>query len=372
MNYLNKELAQEIVVRTMEIIDHNINVMNDKGKIIGSGDKDRIEQIHGGAMFVIEKQADFEIGEAEASHLYGAKPGINLPITFKGDIVGVIGITGSPDKVRNYGKLVRMAAEMILQQAVLMDQIQWDERLKEELVNQLLHGKELDSLFFERASRLGINLEAPRVVLIFSTSDRHKILSTLKDRIDKEDLYVMLPDGVVLLKKISVKGLHWEPSKVIKEIEIWITTLKKSSSIACKIALGDYHPDLSGISASYHQAKVTLSVGMKLKPNQEIYMYHDYQLPVFLAQATVNGKDEALTHSYYELLQHDKKGELLETLKIYIEEDGESNVIAKRLFIHRNTLRYRLDRINEITGKDPRKIKDLLDLYLSILISQII
>jgi len=371
MKYLNKELAQEIVVRTMEIIDHNINVMNDKGMIIGSGDKDRIEWIHEGALFVIRNQSDLEISEAKASQLYGVKPGINMPITFNGSIVGVIGITGSPDKIRNYCKLVRMAAEMILQQAVLMDQIQWDERLKEELVNQLLHGEELDSLFFERASRLGINLKIPRVVLIFFTAERHKVLSTLKDRIDKEDLYVMLPDGVVLLKKITVKNLHWEPSKVIKEIEVWLTTLKKWSGIACKVALGDYHPDLSGISASYQQAKVTLSVGMKFKPNQEIYIYHDYQLPVFLTQATVNIKNEALTNPYYVLLQHDKNGELLETLKIYIEEDGEINAIAKRLFIHRNTLRYRLDRINEITRKDPRKIKELLDLYLSILISEI-
>lgn len=372
MKHLNKELAQEIVVRTMKIIHRNINVMNEKGMIIGSGDKDRIDQIHEGAMLVIERQSDFEISEEEANQLHGVKPGINLPITFDNDIVGVIGITGPPDEIRSYGELVRMAAELILQQAVLMDQMQWDERLKEELVSQLLHGEEkLDSLFFERANRLGINFEASRIAIILSTSDRHKVLSTLKERIDKEDLYVMLPDGVVLLKKISVKEAHWEPTKLIKVVEKWLTVLKKANSISCKIAIGDYHPGLSGISASYHQAKTTLSVGTKLKPDQEIYIYDDYQLPVFLAQTVANGIDGVLKHSYKALLQHDKKGELLETLQAYIEENGESNSVANRLFIHRNTLRYRLDRINEITGKDPRKVKDLLDLYLSMLISKI-
>jgi carbohydrate diacid regulator len=46
------------------------------------------------------------------------------------------------------------------------------------------------------------------------------------------------------------------------------------------------------------------------------------------------------------------------------------NKVAGRLFIHRNTLRYRLERIAELTNKDPRKVKDLLELYLSILQNQ--
>ncbi|MCP1187931.1 sugar diacid recognition domain-containing protein [Priestia flexa] len=56
MRFLNHSLAQEIVNRTTNIIHRNINVMNEKGVIIGSGDHHRIDSIHEGAVRVIETQ----------------------------------------------------------------------------------------------------------------------------------------------------------------------------------------------------------------------------------------------------------------------------------------------------------------------------
>ena len=69
---------------------------------------------------------------------------------------------------------------------------------------------------------------------------------------------------------------------------------------------------------------------------------------------------------YYKVLsEYDKNNELQNTLDTYIEENGNLNQTAKKLYIHRNTLSYRLQKIGEVTGKDPRKIKDLLELTLS-------
>ncbi|WP_420916569.1 PucR family transcriptional regulator [Paenibacillus thiaminolyticus] len=60
--------------------------------------------------------------------------------------------------------------------------------------------------------------------------------------------------------------------------------------------------------------------------------------------------------------QEDKSGELQQTLQAYYEENGEQRRIAERLAIHRNTLRYRLQRIHEATGKDPKHFRDLYTL----------
>lgn len=105
----------------------------------------------------IKSGSSYEITQQEADTLRGAKPGVNLPIFFNGEIVGVVGLTGLPEQIRNYGKLVRMAAEMIFQEMILIEEIQWDERLKEELVHQLLQQEEpLDSLFLNE--RIGLIL----------------------------------------------------------------------------------------------------------------------------------------------------------------------------------------------------------------------
>lgn len=372
MKYLDKSLAQEIVDRTMKIIHKNINVMNDKGVILGSGDKSRIDFIHEGALQVIESKAELEIGDLEAERFYGVKAGINFPINFNGEVVGVIGITGSPDDVRSHGELVKMAAEMILQQAVLIDQMQWDERLREELISQLLHGTEnLDAHYFERISRLGIDLDVPRVAVIITASDPSKVFEIIRGRFEKEDLYVLRTDHLVLLKAVNVKDANWDAARLINKLETWVASVEKYKDVHCTISIGNYHPTLKGISESYEEARLAAKVGEKIDPFNTFYLYEQYKLPAFLAKANELGMGGEMDPYFHQLKMHDKKGELVETLLAYIEEDGEIQAITEKLFIHRNTLRYRLERIAEVTGKDPRKVKDLLELYLSVLQAQI-
>lgn len=364
MKFLNKSLAQEIVDRTMQIIKRNINVMNDKGVIIGSGDASRIDSIHEGALRVIETQKEFEIEEQEAKGLHGVKAGINLPINFNGTVVGVIGITGYPNEIRSYGELVKMAAEMILQQAVLLDQMQWDERLKEELISQLLHSPEnLNSLYFERVRRLGIDLEIPRIAIILAAKDRAKAFKALRDRLDRDDLLAMHPNYLILLKKVT----NLDVARNRKELKKWAESVTKHLGLDTKLNIGNYHPSLTGIAESYREAVLTSFVGERMNPEKFIHFYDEYKIPVLLVKAKQLGIGADFENYYQLLKENDKKGELVETLLAYIEENGDGHAVTEKLFIHRNTLRYRMDKITEITGKDPRKIKELLELYLSVI-----
>ncbi|MCM3152556.1 sugar diacid recognition domain-containing protein [Priestia megaterium] len=363
LRYVTKELAQKIVGRTMEIIDCNINVMNEKGVIIGSGDKKRMNQIHEGALMVLKNGSSYEITQQKADSLRGAKPGVNLPIFFNGEIVGVVGLTGLPEQIRNYGELVRMAAEMIFQEMILIEEIQWDERLKEEVVHQLLRQEEpFDSLFFDRANRFDINLYLPRLALIVTADNRHEVMKLVKKYIANNDLYAMLPDGVVILKSTEAGS----PSSYAEQLEKQL----RASGMVCKLAAGSVQPDFKGLRVSYQQAKDTLAVGSKLHPEAVFYCYSDYQIPVLLRQSAGFQENHDLLYHYEKLKEYDKKKELIETLTVYIEENGEGSTAAKKLFIHRNTLSYRLDRIQSITGKDPRKVKDLLELYVALLLSK--
>lgn len=371
MIYLNKSLAQKIVDRTMKIINRNINVMNDKGVIIGSGDPSRVDSIHEGALRVIERQCEYEIDRDNSEIMKGVKEGVNLPIKFKGDIIGVIGITGPPDEIRSFGELVKMAAEMILQQAELMEEIQWDEKLKEELIIQLLNGEKLDSHYFERMNRLQIDLDPPRVPIIFITENRQKMYKAIRGKLDDQDLSVMVSGCVVILKAIRLENHKWDHKVVLREIEKWISHFEMNKGISARVSIGQYHPSVEGVSKSYRQAKLTWEVGSRLEPDKKIYFFEDYKLPVFLAQAESLGLGEWIGPYYHQLNKHDKKGELVYTLLAYIEENGDINSITSKLYIHRNTLRYRLDKITELTGKDPRRVKDLIDLYLSIIKGQI-
>ena len=112
--HLDTKMAQDIVARTMRIIDTNINVMDARGRIIGSGDRERIGELHEGALLVLSQGRVVDIDDAVARHLHGVRQGINLPLRLEGEIVGVIGLTGEPENLRKYGELVCMTAEMML------------------------------------------------------------------------------------------------------------------------------------------------------------------------------------------------------------------------------------------------------------------
>ncbi|WP_366544450.1 sugar diacid recognition domain-containing protein, partial [Salmonella enterica] len=79
-----------------------------------------------------------EIDSATANQLKGVRSGINLPISFHEQLIGVVGITGEPEEVRAYAELVKMAAELVIEHMVLIEQRQWDKRYREELINQLI------------------------------------------------------------------------------------------------------------------------------------------------------------------------------------------------------------------------------------------
>ena len=71
--HLDTKMAQDIVARTMRIIDTNINVMDARGRIIGSGDRERIGELHEGALLVLSQGRVVDIDDAVARHLHGVR-----------------------------------------------------------------------------------------------------------------------------------------------------------------------------------------------------------------------------------------------------------------------------------------------------------
>ncbi len=81
MYFLDAATAQQIVDRTMNIIDHNINVMNSQGVILGSGDKQRLNSVHEGALLAIAQNRTVVIDEGSRHSLHGVKPGVTCRCT---------------------------------------------------------------------------------------------------------------------------------------------------------------------------------------------------------------------------------------------------------------------------------------------------
>lgn len=375
--HLDARLAQEIVARTMQIIDSNVNVMDARGRIIGSGDRERIGELHEGALLALSQARIVDIDEAVARHLHGVRPGINLPMRIDGAIVGVVGLTGDPSGLRHYGELVCMTAEMMLEQARLMHMLAQDSRLREELVLNLIRSETLSPALSEWAQRLGIDLNQPRVVAVVevdsgqlgvdSAMSELQQLQTLLTTPERDNLIaiVSLTEMVVLKPALNAHG-RYDAGDHRRRVDALLTRLRESGNLRMRIALGNYFTGPGSIARSYRTARTTLQVGKQRMPEQRSYFYQDLALPVLLDSLRGGWQANELSQPLAKLKAMDSNGLLRRTLQAWFTNNVQPSVTAKALYIHRNTLEYRLNRISELTGLSLSHFDDRLLLYIAL------
>ncbi|CAM3898851.1 sugar diacid recognition domain-containing protein [Shewanella aquimarina] len=359
----------------MAIIGHNINVMNSQGVILGSGEPHRIGSTHEGALLAISQNRTVALNSASAASLQGVKPGINLPLHYQGEIIGVIGITGEPEQLMAFGELLKMTAEMIVEQANSLDVAQWRARQQEEFILQLIkpEGRDLNHLKIW-AKRLDIDLELPRVAAVLRINDdggdelansQLKTVLHLLETPSRGNLIAMTSmTQLVILKPAFLDGKAWSAEAESLRIDRLLKRLPSELSARLKIALGHYFPNTMDINRSYQTALETLNFGQQLQPERSKYLYEDHALLVMLSGLKHDWRGEQLLRPFQRLIDKDKNALLRRTLASYLGHFGDQQACAKALFIHRNTLRYRLDKIAQITQVDIHKLDGLLQLYL--------
>lgn len=374
---LNATIARQIVERTMKIIHYSVNVMDEHGRIIGSGDPSRLNQRHEGAVLAITDNRVVEIDPGTALQLKGVKPGINLPIVFRDQIIGVVGVSGTPDQVRNYGELVKMTAELIVEQEALMSQVQWNKRHREELVLQLIKDTELnDAQLLSIAQKLDLDLAQPRIAALvkvlpaegesLSLEHLQKMVHLLEypERDNLVGIHSVSLNEIVVLKPITLEEAGWSRDIEQKRINKLMRRVAKESQFSIQIALGDYFPGLPGLSRSFQTAQATLSAG---KNDEDVLFYQDHLLPVLLSGLKDDPwRYEQLVKPLDDLKANDPKGTLLKTLKIFFAQNCDLAQTCEMLHIHRNTLRYRLDRIEQETQLSFNNLSDKTRLYIAL------
>lgn len=375
---LNTLIARQIVERATKIIQFPVNVMDENGQVIGSSDPSRLHHTHEGALLAIHENRIVEISDPTTSNLVGVKEGINLPIVYQDTVIGVVGISGQPDEVRSYGELVKMAAELIVEQEALLTQIQWDKRHKEELLLQLIQGSTLnETQLLSIAQRLGLNLSQPRVAATIKVISKHNQSPTqeqlqqlvqLLEYPERDNIVGILSvanNEVVVLKPISfVKGV-WDHAEEKVRVKKLLQRVAQETDFSVQIAIGEYVSGVDGIARSYQTAQATMSLAKGRE--QSILFYQDHKLSVLVGTLKQDQWRRAqLTEPLQQLRLKDDKGVLLKTLEAYFDQNCDLAQTCASLHIHRNTLRYRLEKIEQLTRLKINNLEDKVQLYLAL------
>ena len=351
---LDRALAQDIVDRAMAILPYNVNVMDYLGIIIGSGDAQRLCTRHEGAQLVLANGGVVEIDSRAAGTMGGVKPGVNLPLMLDHKLVGVLGITGEPEEVRVYGELVKMTAEMLMEHRRQQADRQWRLQRSEDLLARLLWQECPDSLL-EEARQLGLQPQLARQAVLIQIGEQAEFAAQLSAWLSSRHA-----DSWCVLREPTL--LYWcRTAAKDRDDEALLRQFDEHAWPVLRMATVEPSADLPGLRAACVAARDLLEYASHARPAQRLLRLADHRLPLLFWRHRGDWLAAEVAEPVGRLHNHPQ---LRETLAAWLAHNGESQACAEALSIHRNSLRYRLDKIGEITGCNPYRTDDLLRLYL--------
>lgn len=349
-------------------IGRDVNIMDRTGVIIASTDPRRIGRLHAAARQVIEQRLPvLEVTQADESA--GIQEGVNLPIDVDGSCEGVIGITGPAASVRDFGTIAKKMAEILLASMVRQEQRTMLQQAQDLFIETWLFAREPDwQAMALRGSLLEIDTELPRRVAVLEyaadgAQDAPELRSSqllqmiaphLGD--DRQTLRTVVNRRILLL--FGGSGLARAPAI--------LSALRRDAAgrwgLRLSGGLSTVSHGAEDLRRCYSEARLAARAASR---DGSIREYGSSPLDLVL-QSLEPAVKRDLLHAVFPPLPDADAEELLQCLRLYFRCDGHVEQAAAQACIHKNTFRYRMDKLHRVTGYDLRSPRDAALLYLAL------
>lgn len=321
MQVIDARQAQMIVERLMKDIPLNINIMNDQGIIIASGEKDRIGHHHYAAVQSINRKQRIEVHKDTVYE----KKGTNTPIVYQNQIIGVVGISGEPSQVTPFANIVSSFVALLIQE-------------KSEFKNQ----------------QKRLNQKKHFVQKMLNSRDSHYDEKLITEAIDHYRVNLMEENACILCKNPKILEIILENHEIFSYQGFYFCLV--SSEVH---SLVNERLDAMALKEMIVVSEPKLQIASMIEESLEHWYLADFfQLPNKVTLSDVkaftffNSVSEKLVDDVLDSVKEIYQ-DYYETLIVFAKTNCNYNETSKQLHIHRNTLAYRLQRIHDITGLDP-------------------
>ena len=271
---------------------------------------------------------------------------------------------GESEDVYMLGKIAAFQVQSLL--------VAYKERFdKDNFIKNLLLDNLLLVDIYNRAKKLHIDTEAKRVIFIIETS--HEKDSVALDNVrnllgGKSRDFVTAVDekNIIVVKELADKAGSRELEKMAKEMMEILRAESEDDKI--HIAYGTVVNDIKEVSKSYKEAKLALDVGKIFFDEKDIVAYSTlgigrliYQLPIPLCKMFIK-------EIFDNKSPDDFDEETLTTINKFFENSLNVSETSRQLYIHRNTLVYRLDKLQKSTGLDLRVFEDAITFKIALMV----
>jgi carbohydrate diacid regulator len=225
---------------------------------------------------------------------------------------------------------------------------------------------------YSRAKKLRLENTVRRVVYLIHTeidTDMNAVEIVRGIFPDKHKDFVTAVDenSIILVKELHERDTGLDIEKIAKNI---VDTLSTEHMARVFVSIGAVVTDLKNVSSSFKEARLAQEVGKIFEADKQIVNYEHlgigrliYQLPLPLCRIFIN-----------EMLQgfsiDDIDEEMFTTVTKFFENDLNVSETARELYIHRNTLVYRLDKLQKLTRLDLRKFSDAITFKITLMVNK--
>lgn len=351
---ISRELAKQIVTSANEVIQTDINLINAAGIIIGSTDPDRIGTYHQAGAKALSQQQPVMVTEQERHLFQGTKEGINYPIFLNKEAIAVIGISGKPSEVEKFGFLVTKICEIFLKEQMLIAEMNSENRFISYLVTALIHDSINNPKYFHQRLR-EFEIDDSVLYHVFSVKLLNPVIEPAIRHyfaaLDCRLVHYLYPSELVILAPDPQMAQFQE---------------KQFSQMCSGQAIGGLAAPCSLYNV--HLAWPQAVAARRYARRQNLPFCKSDGLS---AELVLAGIPEEIRHAYAARVLNQLAEKERQTLSTYLDNHLSLKDTAQKLFIHKNTLQYQLDKITEKCGLNPRIFGEAFLLKLALMLSRL-
>ena len=274
-------------------------------------------------------------------------------------------VWGTGDSVSTIGELAVCQIESILESYA-------EKNDKNAFMQKLLLGNYTDVEAFNRARKLHISSSARRAVFLVETrqsKDEHA-LATIKNIFSARthDFITSIDDrGIIVVRELTSTETYEDLEDIAHML---VDMLGTEAMTQAWVAYSNTADDLKDLSNAYKEARTALEIGKIFYAERNVFGYRTlgigrliYQLPVSICEMFIQEifGDESLDSI---------DGETLAIIRTFFENNLNLSETSRQLYVHRNTLVYRFEKIQKRFGLDLRTFEDAMTFKLAMLVSR--
>lgn len=349
------KLFQSLVNQVREVINDEFGIMDETGLILASSNERAVGQSNSLVPKVLQLKDQFVVME-----------GISfLKVYIKSKLEFIAYINSEDENCYRDLSLIAINIANIKEYH--------DEKFdKNSFIKNIIQDNVLPGDIQFRAKELHVTYNAYRVAFLIKTENAREIytydiIQGLFPNRAKDFIITIDDENTVLIKDLKTNDDYKEIQKTARII---IDTLSTELMVKAFVGIGTVVDNLKDVARSYKEAQIALLVGGIFENDKHVLNYNNlgigrliYQLPttvckLFLKEVFRDGSFESLD------------AETLITIQKFFENNLNVSETSRQLYVHRNTLVYRLDKIEKITGLDLRKFDDAIIFKVAMLVKK--